>query len=449
MGHEVIVANPRKVKLITQSVKKNDRMDAEQLARLARVDPKLLSPIHHRGPEAQADLAVVRARMTLVDARTELINSARGLAKPMGERLPKCDADYVKESLADGLSAAAQSAIRPLLKSVEEINKQIQVYEQRIGAIAERYPEMKVLKQVHGVGTLIALTYILTLEDAQRFAHSREVGPYVGLTRKLRESGDSRPELGISKAGDELLRRLLVQGAHCILRQGAPDSDLKAWGMARLGKWQQAGERQQEGQEEGGGGGGPQAGGVAASFVGDGGSLRSALQPQAGSQEQRQSSSLRDKKRIGFLQSMRKRRVGVTASLGQIVGSQETGSLQIDTEMAAPLELRTPTGTAATAASRVRMEAWRQRRGSQPAGNNPKPRERGTNEACLPFPATLWFCIAATRQGYPGGELSLGLDGARPRCEDTSLGRGNGRLCYRGCSTTRLPLVGDEDYLMR
>ena len=235
MGHEVIVANPRKVKLITQSVKKNDRMDAEQLARLARVDPKLLSPIRHRGPEGQADLAVVRARMTLVDARTELINSARGLAKPMGERLPKCDADYVKESLADGLSARAQSAIRPLLKSVEEINKQIQVYEQRIGAIAERYPEMKVLKQVHGVGTLIALTYILTLEDAQRFAHSREVGPYVGLTRKLRESGDSQPELGISKAGDELLRRLLVQGAHCILRQGAPDSDLKAWGMARLG----------------------------------------------------------------------------------------------------------------------------------------------------------------------------------------------------------------------
>jgi transposase len=234
MGHEVIVANPRKVKLITQSVKKNDRMDAEQLARLARVDPKLLSPIQHRGPEAQADLAVVRARMTLVDARTELINSARGLAKPMGERLKKCDTDYVKESLAEGLSEAAQNAIRPLLKSVEEINKQIGVYDQRIEGIAKRYPEMKLLTQVHGVGTLIALTYMLTIEDAERFAHSREVGPYLGLTRKLRDSGDSQPELGISKAGDELVRRLLVQGAHCLLRDGAPDSDLKAWGMARL-----------------------------------------------------------------------------------------------------------------------------------------------------------------------------------------------------------------------
>jgi transposase len=234
MGHEVIVANPRKVKLITESVKKNDRMDAEQLARLARVDPKLLSPIQHRGPEAQADLAVIRARAGLVDVRTELINMARGLAKPMGDRLKKCDADSVKGTLADGVSGGVQNAIRPLLKSVEEINKQIGEYDKQIEEIAKRYPEMQLLKQVHGVGTLIALTYILTIEDAERFAHSREVGPYLGLTRKLRDSGDSEPELGISKAGDQLLRRLLVQGAHCILREGAPESDLKVWGMGIL-----------------------------------------------------------------------------------------------------------------------------------------------------------------------------------------------------------------------
>lgn len=234
MGHEVIVANAHKVKLITQSVKKNDRIDAEQLARLARVDPKLLSPIQHRGPEAQADLAVIRARAALVDARTELINSARGLAKPMGERLKKCDADSVRESLADGMGEAVQAVIRPMLKCVEDISKQIGEYDKKIEGIAKRYPEMKLLTQVHGVGTLIALTYILTIEDAQRFEHSRDVGPYLGLTRKQRESGDREPELGISKAGDQLLRRLLVQGAHCILREGAPDSDLKAWGMARL-----------------------------------------------------------------------------------------------------------------------------------------------------------------------------------------------------------------------
>jgi transposase len=229
MGHEVIVANAHRVKLITQSVKKNDRIDAERLARLARVDPKLLSPIQHRGAQAQADLAVIRARAGLVDVRTTLINTARGLTKPMGERLKKCDADYVNESLAEGLS---EDTIRPLLKAVEEVTKQIKIYEQNIEEIGKRHPEMKLLRQVHGVGTLIALTYILTIEDAQRFAHSRDVGPYLGMTRKQRDSGDSQPELRISKAADQLLRRLLVQGAHCILRRGAPDSDLRTWGLA-------------------------------------------------------------------------------------------------------------------------------------------------------------------------------------------------------------------------
>ena len=234
LGHEVIVANPHKVKLITQSVKKNDRMDAQQLARLARVDPKLLSPIRHRGEEAQADLAVIRARAELVDVRTSLINCARGLAKPMGERLKPCDADQVRESLADELGEALQKVVRPMLKTVEEVSKQIDVYDEAIEEIGKRYPEKKLLTQVWGVGTLIALTYILTIEDPERFEHSRDVGPYLGLTRKQRDSGASQPELGISKKGDQLMRRLLVQGAQCILRQGAPDSDLKAWGMARL-----------------------------------------------------------------------------------------------------------------------------------------------------------------------------------------------------------------------
>jgi transposase len=125
LGHEAIVANPHKVKLITQSVRKNDRIDARQLARLARVDPQLLSPIRHRGEAAQADLAVIRGRAQLVEARTALVNAARGLAKPMGERLQKCDADQVQESLADGLSEAVQDVIRPLLKSVEAISQQI------------------------------------------------------------------------------------------------------------------------------------------------------------------------------------------------------------------------------------------------------------------------------------------------------------------------------------
>ena len=235
VGHEVIVANPHKVKLITQSVRKNDRIDAQKLARLARVDPKLLSPIRHRGAEAQADLAVIRARAELVEARTGLVNCARGLAKPMGERLKRCDADQVEEALAKSLSEAAQVVIGPLLKSVEAISEQIGVYDNKIEEIAKRYPERELLTQVYGVGTLIALTYMLTIEDAERFQHSRDVGAFLGIQPKQRESGNSQPELGISKTGDRLLRSYLVQAAHCNLRKGAPDSDLRAWGLGKAG----------------------------------------------------------------------------------------------------------------------------------------------------------------------------------------------------------------------
>jgi transposase len=232
-GHEVIVANAHKVKLITQSVRKNDRIDARQLARLARVDPQLLSPIRHRGEQVQVDLAMIRARAEMMEARTQLINSARGLVKPMGERLANCDADQVGLKLAEGLKEEVRRVVEPLLKMVEAMSEQIGKYDEQIATIAERYPEEKLLRQVYGVGRLIALTYVLTLEDGKRFAHSRDVGPYLGLTRKQRDSGDSEPELGISKAGDGLLRSLLVQGAHCILRKGAPDSDLREWGLGK------------------------------------------------------------------------------------------------------------------------------------------------------------------------------------------------------------------------
>jgi transposase len=236
MGHEVIVANARNVKLITQSVRKNDRIDARQLARLARADPKLLSPIRHRGERAQLDLAVIRARAALMEARTMLINSARGSVKPLGERLKKCDADQVRVGLGAGLSEGAQAVIVPLLKAVEAISEQIGKYDEQIAEMAKRYPEKKLLEQVYGVGPLIAMTFLLTIEDAGRFAHSRDVGPYLGLTPKQRDSGESQPELGISKAGDKLLRSLLVQGAHCILRKRAPESDLREWGMGKMGK---------------------------------------------------------------------------------------------------------------------------------------------------------------------------------------------------------------------
>ena len=239
-GHEVIVANARQVKLITQSSRKNDKLDAQTLARLARVDPQLLRPIQHRSEEAQQDLLVIRVRAALVEARTALVNSARGLAKAAGERLPPCDCDSLEVERLAGLPVELQSALQPLLEEVEGLTEKIHACNEKIEQIArEKYPETARLKQVSGVGTLIALTFVLTLEDAGRFGKSRKVGCYVGMRPRSRESGESQPQLGISKEGDVYLRKLLVQGAHYILGRRGPDTDLKRWGeklCARGGK---------------------------------------------------------------------------------------------------------------------------------------------------------------------------------------------------------------------
>ena len=232
LGHEVIVAHARNVRLIGESSRKDDRLDARMLARLARLDPRLLSPVQHRSAEAQAHLTVIRARAALVGARTALVNAARGLAKSYGERLRKCGTQQVRQDLAAGLSAELRAALEPLLAEVESLNQRIAEYDRRIEQIAkEVHPEVALLKQVKGVGTLIALTYVLTVEDPHRFRRSRDVGCYLGLRPGRRNSGHSQPQLHISKEGDRYLRTLMVQGAHYILGPFGQDCDLRRWGL--------------------------------------------------------------------------------------------------------------------------------------------------------------------------------------------------------------------------
>src|SRR5450759_5167830 len=232
LGHEVIVAHARKVRLIGESRKKDDRLDAQTLARLARIDPELLSPVKHRSAKAQADLTVIRARAGLVRARTALVNTARGLAKSYGESLRGCNVRNMNPEKAEGLSPELQRALEPLLSAIAELSERIVEYNERIENLAQQsYPQVALLKQIKGVGTLIALTYMLTLEDPHRFQKSRDVGCYLGLQPGRRNSGRSEPQLHISKEGDPYLRTLLVQGAHHILGPFGADSDLRRWGL--------------------------------------------------------------------------------------------------------------------------------------------------------------------------------------------------------------------------
>ena len=232
LGHEVIVANARKVRLIGESRKKDDRLDAQTLARLAGIDPELLYPVKHRSAQAQADLTVIRARAGLVRARTGLVNSARGLAKSYGERLRGCNVRNMNPEKAESLSPELQRALEPLLSAIAELSQRICEYNERIEALAQQsYPQVELLKQIKGVGTLIALTFLLTLEDPHRFGKSRDVGGYLGLQPGRRNSGRSEPQMHISKEGDPYLRTLLVQGAQHILGPFGVDCDLRRWGL--------------------------------------------------------------------------------------------------------------------------------------------------------------------------------------------------------------------------
>lgn len=232
LGHEVIVAHARNVRLIGDSSRKDDQFDARTLARLARIDPGLLGPVQHRSAKAQIHLTVIRARAGLVSARTALVNSARGLTKSYGERLRKCGTQKMNREMAQGLSQELRDALDPLFGEIESLNERIAEYDRRIEQIAkEVYPRVALLKQVKGVGTLIALTYVLTLDDPQRFRRSRDAGCFVGLRPGRRNSGMSQPQLHISKEGDVYLRTMLVQGAHYILGPFGEDSDLRRWGL--------------------------------------------------------------------------------------------------------------------------------------------------------------------------------------------------------------------------
>jgi len=231
-GHRVIVANARELRKIHASDRKNDRADAQILARLARVDPQLLAPITHRSAEMQMDLASIRARDVLVRARTKCINAARGLVKASGGRLPRCTTQSFRRQTVDRVPEELRVALGPLLESIQGLSDRIRDYDQQIEELAKsRYPQAQQLRQVAGVGALTATAFMLTLADASRFETSREVGAYLGLVPRQDDSGERKSQLPITKAGNTLLRRLIVGSAHYILGPFGPVCDLRRYGQ--------------------------------------------------------------------------------------------------------------------------------------------------------------------------------------------------------------------------
>lgn len=235
-GHEVITANSRQLQLVYSSRRKSDRVDAEKLARLARLDVKLLAPIVHRTEQVQQALAVLRSRAALVRSRTLLVNHVRGIIKSFGYRIPPGSTKAFPAVVREHVPEEISMGILPLVVTLESINEQILVLEKVVSSLAETdYPEVALLTQVPGVGLITALTFVLTLESPARFPNSRTVGAYLGLVPGRRQSGERDEKQRITKQGDVALRALLVQCAQYILRSSSPDSDLKRHG-SRIAK---------------------------------------------------------------------------------------------------------------------------------------------------------------------------------------------------------------------
>jgi transposase len=232
LGHEDVVSNPSKVYGNQRRTKRNDRSDARFLARQGRADVELLHPIQHRGAEAQEHLALIRARDQLVRARTKLINHVRGAVKSVGGRIRKCSAEAFAARARHEVPAELRIATEPVLDVVADLTRRIHEMDTRVERLGQNYPEVERLQQLKGVGALTALAYVLLVEDPKRFEASRDVGPYFGLVPQLDESSDSSPQLGITKTGDELGRRLLVSAAQYILGPFGPECDLRRFGEA-------------------------------------------------------------------------------------------------------------------------------------------------------------------------------------------------------------------------
>ena len=227
-GYEVIVAHARDLAFIYKGDKKNDRIDAEKLARMARADKNLLHPVKLISKKRQEALLAIKARDLLIKERTAIINAIRGFVRCFGID----DTDYSVETINQMYSELPKEIrinLRSLFSVLTAINNNIKCYDKRLKKLADEYPETKILQQIKGVGPIIALSFALIISDPKRFS-SKECASYIGLVPKLDQSGEVDKQLGITKSGNKLLRRMLVQGAQYIMGPFGEDCDLRDFG---------------------------------------------------------------------------------------------------------------------------------------------------------------------------------------------------------------------------
>jgi transposase len=178
----------------------------------------------------------VNVHTALTAVSTKLANTAQGLFKELGLRVPKHDTDNLARLLRAELPAEYKEVFRPLLAALEDVRKRLDAADRAMARKArkERPEAVRLAAQVPGVGLLTAVAIVVAFHDVKRFDRARDAGPYFGFDVKKRASGDRDPKLGITKAGNKTVRWLLVQCAHYILGKKCEPSALRDWGLRLL-----------------------------------------------------------------------------------------------------------------------------------------------------------------------------------------------------------------------
>lgn len=233
MGFDVWVVTPWTLKeIFKKQRRKNDRSDARALALAGAQSPGLLERVAHTSEQVQRDRIAIVQRDTLVRARTRMIGCLRGSLGSLGIDVPDCSSDAINRRVEEHVPQDLRASFTPMLVALATISAQIKQLDDVIEELGERYGATQVVRQIKGVGPLTSLAFVLKVEDPRRFPRTRSVGAYFGLAQGQQQSGERDPQMPITKSGDDLMRRLLVQSAHYILGRFGEDSDLRRFGEA-------------------------------------------------------------------------------------------------------------------------------------------------------------------------------------------------------------------------
>ena len=243
MGFKTFIANPCRLRMITESKTKNDKNDARTLARMALADVELLHPVRLRDDEHQKMVNLHEIRDQLVKERTAEILQIRTIAKSMGFRIPDCSSECFHNIAKDSLPKALSDIVWPLMKELKSKAVTIKTVEKQMQRLAKSETfkaQVERLMEIPNVGFITATCFVaVTGGDMDRFDRPRDIGPWLGVTPRQDQSGDIDRQCHITKAGSKMLRWKLAECAQRVLQKNSADTDLKVKGLricARGGK---------------------------------------------------------------------------------------------------------------------------------------------------------------------------------------------------------------------